>query len=174
MDLNLSVFGWLHSTACLVAMAAFVMVLFRRKGTRFHRKWGQVFVLSYVAVCLTSLAIYKNHLFWFPHWLAVAGLVVVGIGWAVARWRVWGWRYIHAFCMLLSAYNLFGGAVNEAYLRISFLHALAGGDIQSSPLVGMTHGMVMMIFILLIVGYLVAAAITAPRRAKASLAGSGD
>jgi hypothetical protein len=55
--------------------------------------------------------------------------------------------------MLLSAYNLFGGAVNEAYLRIRPLRQLAGGNILASPLVGMTHGTVMLAFLLLIGGY---------------------
>ena len=42
--------------------------------------------------------------------------------------------------MLLSAYNLFGGAVNEASVRIRALREVAGDNILASPLVGMTHG----------------------------------
>jgi hypothetical protein len=66
--------------------------------------------------------------------------------------------------MLLSAYNVFGGAVNEAYLRIRPLRGLAGENILASPLVGMTHGLVMLVFVLLIGGYVAASFVSQARR----------
>jgi hypothetical protein len=57
--------------------------------------------------------------------------------------------------MLLSAYNLFGGAVNELFLRVAPLRAIAGPSILASPVVGMTHGIVMMAFVVLILFYVV-------------------
>jgi hypothetical protein len=39
---------------------------------------------------------------------------------------------------LLSAYNLFGGAVNEAFLRVAPLREVADPSILASPVVGMT------------------------------------
>lgn len=159
MDLNLSIIGWLHSLACVIAMGTSVLVVVRRKGGTAHRYWGQIFTVSYVVVCLTSLGIYATDRgFWFPHWLAVIGLVVVAIGWAAARFRPPGWRYVHLIAMLLSAYNLFGGAVNEAFLRIKPLSDLIGGDFND-PRVGMTHGVIMMTFVALIIIHLVLTAI---------------
>ena len=67
-----------------------------------------------------------------------------------------GWRYVHLIAMLLSAYNLFGGAVNEAFLRIAPLRAIAGDNLLASPIVGMTHAVVMMAFMVLIAGYVIA------------------
>ena len=66
--------------------------------------------------------------------------------------------------MLLSGYNLFGGAVNEVYLRVRSLRRLAGDTILGSPLVGMTHGVVMLVFVTLIVGYLTASVVSRARR----------
>ena len=166
VDLDLSVVGWLHTAACVVAMAAFVPVMLARKGSRRHRAAGKVYALAYVLLCLTSLAIYSAQRFWFPHWLAIGGLVVLVAGWLAVRVKPAGWRYVHLIAMLLSAYNLFGGAVNEAFLRIGALRALAGENLLASPIVGMTHAVVMMVFMLLIAFY-VMVTLLASRSARA-------
>ena len=155
IDLDLSVVGWLHTAACVVAMAAFVPVMLARKGGRRHRAAGKVYAIAYALLCLTSLGIYSAQGFWFPHWLAVGGLVVLAAGWLAVRVKPAGWRYIHLTGMLLSAYNLFGGAVNEAFLRIAPLRAIAGENLLASPVVGMTHGIVMMAFTALILAYVI-------------------
>ena len=134
LELDLSLVGWVHTIVCVVAMLAFVPVMIARKGSRRHRTFGRVYSLAYVAVCATSLGIYSQQRFWFPHWLAIGGLVVLVIGYLAAHLKPRGWRYIHLSAMLLSAYNLFGGAVNEAYLRIPPLRRLAGDNIMTSPL----------------------------------------
>ena len=155
IDLNLAFLGWVHTLACVVAMAAFVPVTLARKGNRRHRVSGRVYAIAYVVLCVTSLGIYSRQQFWFPHWLAIAGLVVLAAGYLAVRVKPRGWRYAHLIAMLLSAYNLFGGAVNEVFLRVRPLRTLAGGDILASPSVGMTHGVVMMVFAALILFYVV-------------------
>jgi uncharacterized membrane protein len=150
MELNLSLLGWPHTLACLVAMAAFFPVILTRKGGLTHRTWGQVYTLSYVAACITSLGIYQLNKFWFPHWLAIGGLVVVGVGYLAVRFKPRGWQYVHILGMLLSASNLFGGAINEAYLRVKFLKPMLG-----TPIHGLTQAVVGQIFIILIVAYVV-------------------
>lgn len=156
IDLNLALLGWIHTLACLVAMAAFVPAMLSRKGSRRHRSSGKVYALAYVVLSLTSLGIYSQQRFWFPHWLALAGLVVLAAGYLAVRVKPRGWRYVHLVAMLLSAYNLFGGAVNEVFLRVRPLRAIVGNNILASPVVGMTHGVVMMAFTVLIVGYVIA------------------
>ena len=66
---------------------------------------------------------------------------------------------------------LFGGAVNEAYLRIRPLRGLAGDNLFVSPLVGMTHGLVMLVFVLLIGGYVAASIVSHARRGQTRLGG---
>ena len=164
LDLVSSVVGWAHIIACVVAMLAFAPVMLARKGSRRHRAAGRVYSMSYVVVCVTALGIYSQERFWFPHWLAIGGLAVLSVGYLAARLKPRGWRYVHLTAMLLSAYNLFGGAVNEAYLRIRPLRGLAGDNILASPLVGMTHGLVMLVFVLLIGGYVAASLVGQTRR----------
>lgn len=164
IDLNLALLGWIHTLACLIAMAAFVPAMLSRKGSRRHRSSGKVYAVAYVALSLTSLGIYSQQRFWFPHWLALAGLVVLAAGYLAVRVKPKGWRYLHLIAMLLSAYNLFGGAVNEAFLRIQPLREIAGRDILASPVVGMTHGVVMMVFTALILFYVVASIVRRSNR----------
>ena len=166
LELDLSLVGWAHTIVCVVAMLAFVPVMIARKGSRRHRTFGRVYSLAYAAVCATSLGIYSQQRFWFPHWLAIGGLVVLVIGYLAAHLKPRGWRYIHLSAMLLSAYNLFGGAVNEAYLRIPPLRRLAGDNIMTSPLVGMTHALVMLVFVFLIGGYVAASIVNHARRGQ--------
>ena len=155
LELNLSLIGWPHMLASVVAMLAFVRVIFARKGSSPHRAWGRVYAIAYGVLCITSLAIYSQQRFWFPHWLAIAGLAVLCVGYLAVRLKPRGWRYIHLTAMLLSAYNLFGGAVNETFLRVRALRALAG-EALNSPLVGVTHAVVMFVFVILIIGYIAA------------------
>lgn len=151
--MSLSAIGWIHTFASVVAMLAFVPVMLARKGSPRHRAWGRTYAIAYVALCVTAFGVYSQQRFWFPHWLAIAGLAVLAAGYLAVRLKPRGWRYVHLTAMLLSAYNLFGGAVNEAFLRIGPLRALAGAEMLNSPLVGMTHAVVMLGFVLLIGGY---------------------
>ncbi len=152
IELNLSLLGWPHTASCLVAMAAFFPLMFTRKGSAKHRAWGKLFALAYAVACLTGLGIYRLHKFFFPHWLAIGGLVVLGIGYGAVRYKPRGWRIIHLTAMLLSACNLFGGAINEAFLHIKALQAIGG---IASPWVGVAQGINGDITILLIIFYIV-------------------
>lgn len=166
MNLDLSLVGWLHTAACIIAMASFFVVMLARKGSKAHKDWGKAYTLSYVALCVTSLGIYAAGRFWFPHILAIAGLGVVLVGWAVARYRrPPGWRHIHLICMLLTGWNLWGGAINEAFLRIAPLNAMIGGNFNA-PIVGLAHFANMVVFFLLIVAYVIVAVVRWPPRAR--------
>ena len=106
-------------------------------------------------------------------WLAIAGLSVLAAGYVAARYKPRGWRYIHLTTMLLSAYNLFGGAVNEAFLRVKPLATFTGGNPFASPFYGATHSLLMMVFLVLITAYVVFTAARSPRRTNSVAAGEG-
>jgi hypothetical protein len=163
VDLNFSFIGWMHTFASAAAILAFVPVMLARKGSPRHRACGRAYAIAYMALCVTAFGIYSQQRFWFPHWLALGGLAVLAVGYLAARLKPRGWRYIHLTAMLLSAYNLFGGAVNEAFLRIGLLRKLAGVEALSSPLVGVTHAVVMFAFLLLIGGYVAASTLSQAR-----------
>jgi uncharacterized membrane protein len=151
MNLDMSAPGWVHTIACLCALAAGAVVLGRPKGTARHRSIGRLYLVSMLATNLTALGIYRNGVFFFPHWFAVAALIVIAIGFVCVRFRRPRayWRNAHLTCMVASYYMLIGGGVNEVFLRVRVLHAMAP-DVLHSPLVGMTHFVVMIIFASLI------------------------
>jgi uncharacterized membrane protein len=150
MNLDLYPIGWVHTLASLIALVAGAIVLVRPKGTSAHRLRGRIYVLAMIATCLTSFAIYRLEKFWFPHWFAVASLVVATIGFAFAHFkRPRIWVHLHLTCMIASYYMLIGGGVNEVFLRVHALRRLVP-DVTNSPLVGMTHFAMMIVFALLI------------------------
>ena len=166
MNLDLYPIGWFHSVFSVVALVAGAIVLVRPKGTPVHRLRGRIYVLAMIATCLSSFAIYRLGKFWFPHWFGVASLVTVVVGFAFAHYkRPRVWMHLHLTCMVASYYMLIGGGVNEVFLRVDALHRLAP-DVTNSPLVGMTHFAVMILFMLLIAYFNAALLLGRPRTAQ--------
>jgi len=150
MNLDLFPIGWLHTVTSLVALAVGAVVLVRPKGTPVHKLRGRIYVLAMIATCLTSFAIYRRGVFWFPHWSGVAALVLIAGGFAFARCKApRGWMHWHLSCMIASYYLLIGGGVNEVFVRVDALRRIVP-DPLNSPLVGLTHFAVMVVFALLI------------------------
>lgn len=153
MNLNLSLLGWVHTLACLVALALGTANLVQRKGTRLHRRIGHWFLSTTLLVCATSLGIYRQHRFFFPHWLAIATIVLVALAYGFAHFhrprRIW--LRGHITSTVLSFYMLIGGGVNEVFLRVNTLRRLAGGF--PSPVIGRTHVMVMALTLILLIWF---------------------
>jgi uncharacterized membrane protein len=172
MNLDLSPLGWTHFLASLAAIAAGAAILVRPKGTALHKARGWIYVAVMALTNLTALGIYSRGVFFFAHWLAIAGLIITAAGVAAAHFRIprKGWMHLHLTCMVASFYLLIGGAVNEAFLRVSFLRRLVP-DLNSSFAVGMIHISVMILFAALIV-YFNGAAMSGARAARrAALSG---
>jgi uncharacterized membrane protein len=166
MNLDLYPIGWVHTIASLIALAAGAIVLVRPKGTSAHKLRGRIYVLAMIATCLTSFAIYRLNKFWFPHWFAVASLVVVTIGFAFAHFRrPRMWMHLHLTCMIASYYMLIGGGVNEVFLRIDALRQIAP-NVFNSPIVDRTHFAVMILFALLIAYFNASLLLRRPRPAQ--------
>ena|SRR5947209_11091169 len=164
MNLDLYPVGWLHTLTSIIAVIAGAVVLVRPKGTPTHRLRGRIYVLALVPTCITSLAIYRQDKFWFPHWTGVASLAIVGMGFAFAYFKPpRGWTHLHLTCMIASYYMLIGGGINEVFLRVDVLRRLAP-DVLNSSMVGMTHFAVMLLFAILI-GYFNAALLLRTRPA---------
>jgi uncharacterized membrane protein len=164
MNLDLSPIGWVHTLASLIALGASAIVLVRPKGTPVHRLRGRIYALALVATCLTSFAIYGLGKFWFPHWFAVAALIVVEAGFAFAHYkRPRSWMHLHLTCMIASYYLLIAGGANEVFLRVHALRRIAP-DVLNSPIVGTTHFAVMVVFAMLIAYF--NAALLRPRAAQ--------
>jgi uncharacterized membrane protein len=150
MNLDLSLLGWTHMAACMCAIAAGAVVLSGLKGTSRHRFAGHLYLSAMLATNLTAFAIYRRGVFYRPHWFAVAALVAIAAGFVCVRFRRPRayWLNAHLTSMVASYYILIGGGVNEVFLRIGFLRAMAP-DLNNSPLVGSTHLAVMAVFAIL-------------------------
>jgi hypothetical protein len=167
---DISMFGWLHTVACLVALVSGGWNIVGAKGTPRHIFMGRVYVGSMVVLNLTVFAVYKfdiahfvpfsagPHVFGFFHWLAVAALVFVLIGYYAARHQARAfWAYVHPIAMTLSYYDLIGGGINEAFARLDPLRALARASAKSTgaavgaPIIGMVQTAAMAATLLLIV-----------------------
>ena len=151
MNLDLFPLGWAHLVASLAALAVGILVLLRPKGTPVHRRRGRVYALALLVTNVKALGIYRRGLFFFPHWLAIAALVVTTVGVLAAHFKVprRAWLHVHLTCLLTSLYLLVGGGVNEAFLRVDALHRLA--PTLNSQAVGLTHLTLQILFLTLIV-----------------------
>src|SRR5262245_31734014 len=174
MNLDLLPLGWLHFVASLVALAVGALVLLRPKGTPVHKLRGRIYVVAILVTSVTALGIYRVGGFFFAHWFGVAALIVTTAGIAAAHFKLpqTGWMHLHLTCMLASCYILVGGGVNELFLRIDFLRRLA--PTLNSPLVGMTHLAVLMLFAGLIVYFNAATLIRSRSIRRASPIGPGE
>jgi uncharacterized membrane protein len=166
MNLDMSLLGWLHSLACVVALATGLFNILTPKGTALHRRVGDAFSITLVIVCVSSLGIYRQHRFWFPHWDALATLALLAVAWSTAhfKWPRRGWIYLHLTTMLLSYYMLIGGGVNEMFLRVDVLRRLVGSDFFGSRIIGETQALVMLAFVVLIPAFVVATLVGGQRR----------
>jgi uncharacterized membrane protein len=151
MNLDLTPLGWVQFVASVAALVAAPVVLASAKGTPIHKRRGRIYVAAILVTSTTALGIYRLGVFFFPHWFAIASLLTTALGFAAAHFKVpgTGWVHVHLTCMLASVYILVGGAVNEVFLRVNFLHRLVPS--LNSPIVGMTHLAVMISFAMLIV-----------------------
>lgn len=96
-SLNLSTIGWIHTIFSLVALIAGTAVVAIRKGTRWHRTLGHVYLTCMIALNISALFIYRLSGQFGPfHWLAVYSLVIIIVGMVPVftrrpkgRWLTW-------------------------------------------------------------------------------------
>ena len=166
---DLTIVGWIHSIACLIALAAGAVNIVAEKGTLQHRTIGRFYFWSMIVVNLSAFGIYRfdvaqfrplvagPHIFGLFHWFAVAGLIFVLIGrYAASRQDKAFWAYVHPAAMILSYYDLIGGGVNEIFARIDVFRALAfpPGTHRSfggSPVIGLVQVGAIALTILLLI-----------------------
>ena len=132
---NISVMGWLHSIACMIALVAGTTVMTARKGTPSHRRWGWWYAGAMLVQAITIMAVYRfdivpghkpgPHTFGMFHWMAVASFVSVALAvFAASRQKRLAWAHVHAQAMLFSYYLLVGGLINEMVVRVNVLRTL--------------------------------------------------
>jgi uncharacterized membrane protein len=155
MRLDLSVLGWLHTVACFVALTLGATNILQRKGTLLHRRVGRWYVWALVFLSISSLGIYRSHRFFFPHYLAIATIILATCAYAFAHYRrpKRFWLKGHIISTVLTYYLLIGGGVNEVYLRVNLLRRMSGGF--PSRMIGVTHFAVMVLTALVLLWFLI-------------------
>ena len=170
---DLSAIGYVHTLTCVTALLLGAFMMFSRKGTAVHRRAGRWYVGAMVVANLSAFGIIRNGLDIF-HGVAAATLVVLVVGFvAASRQKVTAGAYLHPLGMIASYYSLVGGAINEAFARIDVLRSAAlssspGAGLLHTRLVGTTHSVNMLVFLVLLMVFL--AQVTRYRREAAQLA----
>jgi uncharacterized membrane protein len=114
-----------HFWTALLAIVAGAVVVFKRKGTRFHRWAGRVYLAAMLALNASALAIYDLYGYFGPfHVAALLSLVSVlmGVRSAWTRKPAQGWRIAHAYWMCWSYVGLLAAAVSETATRYLDFH----------------------------------------------------
>ena len=110
--------GLFHFYTALLAIAAGAIVVFRRKGTRFHKWTGRVYFAAMLALNISALTIYDLFGGFGPfHGAAIFSLLTVMAGVIVAWRRRKGWLEAHAYWMCWSYAGLLAAAVSESATR---------------------------------------------------------
>jgi len=164
--------GAIHGIACLIALFAGAWNMVLRKGTGNHRAVGLAYMLSMVVVNISVFAMYRfdiasfqpfkagPNIFGIFHWFAVWTLGFLAIGWyAASRQERALWAYLHPIMMVLTYYMLLAGGINEMFVRVDVLKALAVASAKGSqqfgqaPLIGMVHTGWMALVLLMIIWF---------------------
>lgn len=136
---GISLLGWVHSFACLIAFIAGAYVLGAHKGTRRRRIWGWWYAVAMVIQSLLVMGVYRfdfipgpharpgPHTFGFFHWSSLLAMAAVTLAlFSAPRQRHHlAWAHAHAQSMLFSYYLLLCALINELFARITVLRAAA-------------------------------------------------
>jgi len=114
--------GLIHLVVAILAIVAGTLVVLARKGTRVHRWLGRAYVGLMIAVNATAFLIYELFgsvgLF---HWMALASLLTVLVGFVAVRSRSPGWKVRHAYFMSGSFVGLIAALAAEILTRTPLL-----------------------------------------------------
>ena len=129
---GISLLGWLHSLACMIAIVAGTHVLWAPKGTPSHRKWGWWYAAAMIVQSLLVMGLYNfdfipgqrakpgPHVFGFFHVGALIAMAAIALALFGARRQHKSllWALVHAQAMLFSYYLLISALINELFARI--------------------------------------------------------
>lgn len=136
---GISLLGWVHTVACLIAILAGAYLLCATKGTRRHRLLGWWYAAAMMVQSLLVMAIYHfdyipgphakpgPHIFGFFHWGSLLALAAVALALfsATRQKRHLAWAHAHTQSMLFSYYLLISALINELFARVVTLRTAA-------------------------------------------------
>lgn len=135
----MSTLGWIHTVFGMAALLAGTAVVLLRKGTRWHRTLGHVYLMSMISLNMTSLFIYNLFGHFGPfHWLALSSLLTLIAGMVpIFTRRPKGlWLERHAIFINISFIGLVAATAAEITSRIPAMEDTFG------PVVGITSALI--------------------------------
>ena len=135
----MSTLGWIHTIFGIVALLAGTAVLFIKKGGRWHRTFGHIYLTHMLALNISALFIYRLYGHFGPfHWMAVASLItlIVGMVPVFTRLPKGGWLQLHAAFINGSYVGLVAAFAAEITSR------LPGTEYLFGPMVGLTSAVI--------------------------------
>jgi len=146
---GISLLGWLHSIACVIALAIGAYVLGAPKGTRSHLFWGWFYSMAILVQSLLVMAVYNfdfipgqktapgPRTFGFFHVgaLLTMAAIVLALFAASRQRKSLAWCLIHIQAMLFTYYLLINALINELFGRVDLLRNYA---LSLSPYAGTT------------------------------------
>ena len=143
----MSTLGWIHVVFGVIALLAGAAVLLLRKGTRWHRTLGHVYLTSMIGLNATALFIYNLYGHWGPfHWLALSSLLTLTAGMVpvLTRWPRGGWLELHAISLDMSYIGLVAATAAEVTSRIPGTEDMFGLVVSVTSVVIIGTGAVLM------------------------------
>ena len=111
--------GLIHLATSFLAMISGAIVLVGRKGTKFHKRTGYVFVFSMLVLLITAMFIYRLFGgFGIFHGIAIFGFVYLALGMVPALRRRPNWLNRHIYFMYWSVIGLYCAFAAEVFVRI--------------------------------------------------------
>jgi uncharacterized membrane protein len=170
---GVSIIGWAHTLAATAAILIGAVLIFGPKGTPRHRFAGRWYIYTMIAANALSFGVYHFDIVRFVplvagpnrfglfHWESVFTLFFLLLGWyAALHQRRAIWAYLHPVSMLTTYYMLIGGLVNELFVRVPFIRAIAmaqlhgQGNPARAPIAGAVQGAVLLGFLVLFVWFI--------------------
>ncbi|MDI9338166.1 MAG: DUF2306 domain-containing protein [Alphaproteobacteria bacterium] len=137
MELIKTILSWTHTISASLSLVFGIIVLLGVKGNIRHKKIGLWYFYAMLFNNITALFILNAFGKWFfPHYLAIACLIVIIPGIISIKLKHKYWHKVHIICMVLSFYLLIGGAINETFLHIPNLRPYL---VNNDPVVGITY-----------------------------------
>ena len=125
----MSTLGWIHTVFGMAALLTGAAVIVIRKGTRWHRTLGHLYLTTMISLNVTSLFIYNlyGH-FGLFHWLAVSSLLtlIAGMVPVFTRRPIGRWLELHAIIINISYIGLVAATAAEITSRIPGLEDVFG------------------------------------------------
>lgn len=118
-----STIGFLHLLFSIISMITGLIVILNTKGTKFHKKVGNVYVVNMLLLNISSFFISNFNGFSIFHFFAIVSLITILAGMYPVLKRSENWLQKHYYFMAWSVVGLYCAFWSEVGTRFVKKHA---------------------------------------------------